>query len=103
MMYRSMSLRRIACGLAVLAVVCVLTVFFFHAMEGPYSVVHGPVTALLSVRAATGLRMSILHAGLCAFLPWFGCALLLVQWSVSLVAEFHAEDIVPASRGTLRC
>ncbi len=98
-----MTLRQIACGLAVLAVVCVLTVFFFHAMEGPYSVVHGPVTALLSARAASGLRMSIVHAGLCAFLLWFGCALLLMTRARLLVTEFLAENISPESSRILRC
>ncbi len=52
------------CALAVVAVICVLAVFFFPAMEGPYSVVHGPVTALLSARAAAGVRMAIVRAGL---------------------------------------
>ena len=43
---------RIGCELAVLALLCVLTVYFFPAMQGPYSVVHGPATALLAARAA---------------------------------------------------
>lgn len=50
--------------LAVLAVVCVLAVFFFPAGEGPYSVVNGPVTALLSARTAAGVRVAIVRAGL---------------------------------------
>jgi hypothetical protein len=57
-----MTLNRIGTLLALLAVICVLTVFFVHAIQGPYSVVHGPVTALLSARAAVGLRMAIMHA-----------------------------------------
>ncbi len=57
-----MTFNRIGTLLALLAVICVLAVFFVHAMQGPYSVVHGPVTALLSVRAAVGLRMAIVHA-----------------------------------------
>jgi hypothetical protein len=59
-----MTLGRSGCTLAVLTVVCVLAVFFFPAVEGPYSVVNGPVTALLSARAAAGVRMAIVHAGL---------------------------------------
>jgi len=46
-------------ALALIAVFCVLSIFFFPAISGPYSVVHGPVTALLAARAAAGLRMSI--------------------------------------------
>ena len=53
---------RIACVLAVLAAVCVLATFFFPGMEGPYPAVHGPVTALLSLRAATRLRGRIRDA-----------------------------------------
>jgi hypothetical protein len=62
----TMSHSRIAGCLALLSVACVLAVFFFPAVQGPYSVVHGPVTALHSVRAATSLRMMIYHAGLSA-------------------------------------
>jgi hypothetical protein len=57
---------RIEGALAVLAVVCVLTIFFFPAMEGPYCAVHGPVTALLSIQAAVTLRMRITRSGLTA-------------------------------------
>ena len=71
-----MILGRMIYALAFIAVFCVLTVFFFHAMEGPYSVVHGPVTALLSARAALGMRMAIVQAGLGVLLFWFGCTLM---------------------------
>ncbi len=66
---------RIACALAVMAIFCVLSIFFFPAMQGqgPYSVVHGPVTALLSIRAAAALRMAIVRAGLNA-IGGFLCA-----------------------------
>ena len=57
-----MTFNRIASLLALLAVVCVLAVFFCHSLQGPYSAVHGPVTALLSVRAATGVRLAIGNA-----------------------------------------
>ena len=58
-----MSPGRIVCALAVVAVVSVLSIFFFPSLQGPYSVVHGPVTALLSFRAATMLRNAIVRAG----------------------------------------
>ena len=48
----------------VIATLSVLTIFFFPAMQGPYSVVHGPVTALLSIRAAAGLRRAMVRATL---------------------------------------
>jgi hypothetical protein len=58
---------RIEGALAVVAVLCVLTIFFFPAIEGPYCVVHGPVTALLSIRASATLRMRMVRSGLTAF------------------------------------
>jgi hypothetical protein len=62
--YNSMPADRIEGALAVVAVLCVLMIFFFPAMEGPYCAVHGPVTALLSLRAAASLRMRIVRSGL---------------------------------------
>lgn len=59
-----MSSARIACALAVVAALCVLAAFFFPGIEGPYSAVNGPVTALLSMRAASVLRLGIVHAAL---------------------------------------
>lgn len=53
---------RIGCELAVLAVFCVLTIFLFPAMQGPYSAVNGPVTALQASRAALRLRTAIMQA-----------------------------------------
>lgn len=55
---------RIGGALSILAVFCVLMIFFCPAMQGPYCVVHGPVTALLSVRAAASLRWKIVRTGL---------------------------------------
>ena len=57
---------RIEGALAVVAVLCVLTIFLFPAMEGPYCAVHGPVTALLSIRASATLRLRMLRSGLTA-------------------------------------
>lgn len=54
---------RSAYALAVLGVLCILTIFLFPSLTGPYSVVHGPVTALLSMRAASRLRMAMGRAG----------------------------------------
>lgn len=53
---------RIGDALATLAVVCVLTIFLFPAMQGPYSVVHGPASALLAIRAAAKVRTAIVQA-----------------------------------------
>jgi len=53
---------RIGSEVAVFAVVCVLTIFLFPAVQGPYSAVNGPVTALQSSRAALRLRIAIQQA-----------------------------------------
>jgi len=59
-----MTCGRTGCVVAVLAILCVLGIFFFPAVQGPYPVVHGPVSALLASRAAAGLRMTMVRAGL---------------------------------------
>jgi len=55
---------RIVGAFAILAVFSVLMIFLCPAMQGPYCVVHGPVTALLSVRAAASLRWKTVRTGL---------------------------------------
>lgn len=55
---------RVECRLAALAVLSILTIFLFPGVQGPYSVVHGPATALLAARAALRLRVAIIHAAL---------------------------------------
>jgi hypothetical protein len=44
---------------AIVAIVCIAALFLFPAMHGPYSAVHGPVTALLSIRAKVKLRLAM--------------------------------------------
>ena len=48
-------------ALAVLAAFCVLVVFFFPALQGPYPAVHAPATALLSLRAVARLRLDVMR------------------------------------------
>lgn len=55
---------RHGCEIAVVTVMCVLMIFFFPVMQGPYSVLHGPVTALRAARAAVNLRLAIVQAAL---------------------------------------
>ncbi len=98
-----MTLGRIACALAVLAALCVLTTFFFPAMQGPYSAVHGPVTALLAARAAGGLRTAISHAGLNALPVWFISALFFTFWAAGIVTDFRAIGGVTEYGSILRC
>jgi hypothetical protein len=53
---------RIGRELVVVVVVCILTIFLFPSIRGPYSVVNGPVTALQSARYAHRLQASIVQA-----------------------------------------
>ena len=48
--------------LVILSIVCIIGIFLFPASAGPYSAVHGPVTALLAVRAAARLRWAMVRA-----------------------------------------
>ena len=58
---------RIECELAVVAAVCVFSIFLFPPVQGPYSAVNGPVTALQAVRAVARWRCAILAAALTLF------------------------------------
>lgn len=101
-----MTLGRIGCALAVLAVLSVLTIFFFPGIEGPYSAVHGPVTALLSIRAAAGLRMAIVRAGLKAVRDRLSRAhIALLTWSRTVVSstELWPAGLSAEHSSILRC
>lgn len=97
---------RMGCALAVVAVICVLAVFFFPAMEGPYSVVHGPVTALLSARAAAGVRIAIVRAGLNPVrsgLSYAQTVPLPLFWIETSLADFEGGSSPADSSLILRC
>lgn len=103
MAYTFMPADRIGSSFAVVALFCVLTIFFFPAMQGPYSVVHGPVTALLAIRAATKIRLAmarlrIFRNSVGRARPW--------QWSASAIsffAEFPAGFLPVECASILRC
>ena len=106
--YTLMSVGRIACGLAVVAVLCVLGIFFFPVINGPgpYSAVHGPVTALLSIRAAVRLRTIIVQTGLDAIRGWFDCvglALTTLSWSALAKAASKLDTLSAGFNTILRC
>jgi len=98
-----MILGRITYALAFITVLCVLTLFFFHAIEGPYSAVNGPVTALLSARAALGVRITIGQADLGVFLFWFGCILVAISPAGLLVTEMYSGCCSTEWSDILRC
>ena len=93
----------IGCELAVLTVLCVLMIFFFPVMQGPYSVVHGPVTALQAARAAARLRIIIVQGALNSQGNFLISPLVtLSSWMLLSQAEFRSVS-VPEYNTILRC
>ena len=101
----SLDSARFAWILALLATLCVLAVFFFPGIEGPYSAVHGPVTALLSVRAATVSRFALVHAALTILGSLIPVASLLLPsfWSESCKWDSFSNCASPTCISNLRC
>ncbi len=56
--------RHLGYEVAILAVICTVAIFAFPATSGPYSAVHGPVTALLSLRMKLKLWLAMALAAL---------------------------------------
>jgi hypothetical protein len=90
---------RIGCDVAVLAVFCVLTIFLFPALQGPYSAVHGPVTSLQALRSARRFWSSIVQAALASHAP---SSLLIFSWMSLSTTDFPATA-APACNPVLRC
>ena len=95
-------LGRIGSELAVLSVISIIIIFLFPGMHGPYSVVHGPMTAFRAARAATCLRIAMLQAALNILKKGQICLLVPAFW-----AAFSREKFRPANRrecaNILRC
>lgn len=98
----SMTSGRTASELAVLAVLCVLTIFLFPVMQGPYSAVHGPVTALQAARAAARLRVSIVQSALKLSQNSPLQSLVLMAWMGSIAAKFRPVALAECDN-VLRC
>jgi len=84
--------------LAMLAVVCVLTIFLFPATQGPYSVVNGPVTALQAARAAIRLRSTMMQS---AFRSLGTLRIVLFSW-MSL-PQVESGSTLRSCAAVLRC
>jgi hypothetical protein len=85
--------------LAILAMVCILGIFFFPAAIGPYAAVHGPVTALLAFRAAMKLRFGMVIAAFCIL--FFGVEI--CSRSSRLAVLFLMLPSPPQATLLLRC
>jgi len=56
--------RRIGHEIALLTVLSVLVIFLLPGVQGPYSVVHGPASALQAARAAVRVKVAIEQSAL---------------------------------------
>jgi len=97
---------RIGDAFASVAVVCVLTIcvlsiFLFPAMQGPYSAVHGPASALLAVRAAAKVQTAIVQAALRSLGALTSPLVALCGMFVAETA--HQTLILPERSAVLRC
>ena len=93
---------RVGCELVVVAVLCVLTIFLFPAMQGPYSVVHGPATALLAARAAARWRTAIVHGAMTSLRNCLISPLVVLSWMSLSEAGFQSISL-PEYTAILRC
>ena|ERR1700758_1476812 len=93
---------RIGYELALLAVLSILAIFLFPGVQGPYSVMHGPATALQAARTAARLRTSIVQGALNSVGSFLIPPLIVVSWISLSNAEFQSVS-VPEYNAVLRC
>jgi hypothetical protein len=101
-----MSALRTGSPLALVVVLCVLTVFLFPAASGPYSAIHGPVTALLAMRSAARVRLTIVRSGLTAVRNGLQSAraiLIPLRWADSSPMECWLDCFSAEPSSVLRC
>lgn len=93
---------RITTVIALIALVSVMAVFFFPAVQGPYSAVHGPVTVFHAARAAAGFRMTVVRAGLNSIRGHCRSTTVVLPWTADLKTEFRPVPFAGCNP-TLRC
>jgi hypothetical protein len=94
--------RRIGCEIAVLAVLSVLAIFLFPGVQGPYSVVHGPASALQAARAAVRLRIAIVQSALTSLPNAATSSLVVLFWMSFSHPKFQPIGL-PEYSSILRC
>lgn len=92
--------RQFSYEFAIVAILSIIIIFFFPAVFGSYSAVHGPVTALRSARAK--LQMLLLLAGdslqVCGYSLLSFCRSLLVHGREVLLARLLSFEGMPILR-----
>jgi hypothetical protein len=77
-------------------------IFFFPLMQGPYSVLHGPATALRAARAGAYLRLAIVQAALSSLA---GCLIsALANFAQLSLSKAELQSVSVPERSTVfRC
>ena len=96
-----MAPERIKRELTALAIISILTVFFFPSAQGPFSVVQGPVTAFQAARAAARFMTAIVY-GAHSTEVHFSAPLLIAGW-LTLATLEPGWDQVTKGSAALRC
>ena len=71
-------------------------------MQGPYSAVHGPVSALQAVRAAARLRIAIVQSALKSSHNFPLPSLLTLFWMAAAAVEYRPISLTECD-SVLRC
>ena len=100
--HNSMIPGRIGCELAVVTVLCVLMIFFFPLLQGPYSVVNGPATVFQAARAAARLRIVIMQGALNSLGSLLISPIVILSWMLLSQAESRSVSL-PEYNAILRC
>ena len=90
--------RHLGYEIVVLTTICTVAIFLFPAASGPYSAVHGPVTALLSFR----LRLKFCLGMALAALRSLGGALV-SSFQATWQEIFSPQLVPPRQMAVLRC
>jgi hypothetical protein len=93
--------RQLSYEFALVAILCTLALFLFPAVQGPYSAVHGPVTALLSLKAKVFLCLALLLAAM--HLLACGVAVCHLVLRITLDELFFPASFDSAHAAVLRC
>jgi hypothetical protein len=97
-----MTFGRGGCEIGVVAIICVLMVFFFPAMEGPYSAVHGPATAFQAAAAAARVRTGVVRGGFDSLGNWLNSSLT-VPYRKSFPNTKVSSGLSPGFGSIFRC
>lgn len=92
--------RALMAALVLLATLCILSIFFFPAHQGPYAVTHGPVTEVPGLLPAASLFLALVLLTVSSLVPSPGFALASRQSALAKPSRFA---IFSSLREIFRC